>query len=92
MYFNHDTVYQLEQHSSSKKSTYAYYFTENYKSDSPKLVWSLPDWLKTGADHGDEVPFVFGTTYFKSGKVRKDELWESKFNQLPSYQIYINFH
>ena len=78
--FNYDTLYQLEQHSSSENtSTYGYYFTENYQPDPPNPLWTLPDWLKTGADHGDEVYFVFGATFFKTGKVKRDAFWERMY-------------
>ena len=76
--FNFDTLNQLEQHSASEQtSTYGYYYTENYVSDIPNPLWTVPDWLKVKADHGDELPFVFGATYFKTGKAKKDALWES---------------
>ena len=48
-------------------------------SDIPNPLWTVPDWLKVKADHGDELPFVFGATYFKTGKAKKDALWESKW-------------
>jgi len=78
--FNFDTLHQLEQHSSSDKSTYGYLFTENYQPDPPNPLWTVPDWLKTQADHGDELAFVFGATLFKSGRAKKDDLWERIMN------------
>ena len=76
--FNFDTVYQLEQHSAGEKSTYGYYFTENYWPDPPNPAWTAPRWLKTKADHSDELAFVFGGTFIKTGKVKLDKLWHSE--------------
>ncbi|XP_067929874.1 bile salt-activated lipase-like isoform X2 [Watersipora subatra] len=57
-FFNADTANQLEQHSVSDKATYGYYFTELHNVENP--LWQLQDWLKRGADHGDELPLLFG--------------------------------
>lgn len=63
MSFNVDCTRKLRAHTSSSKSTYAYYFTELY--DAPEAVkgWELPDGLKVSADHADEIPFVFGVPF-----------------------------
>jgi len=63
MSFNIDCTRELRAHSSSSKSTYAYYFTELY--DAPEAVkgWAVPNGLKVSADHADEIPFVFGVPY-----------------------------
>ena len=63
---------QLSVHSKSSKSTYAYYFTENFKAPS-FIPIQTPEWLETSGDHGDEIPFVFGSAY---GNERN--LWNGK--------------
>ena len=57
---------QLLEHSKSKqKSTYAYYFTEEF-TPSVELIPS-PAWApKRRADHGDDLTFVFGGVYMKN--------------------------
>ena len=72
MLFNADSVRQLSIHSSNPSSTYAYYFTENVR-DPAFIPRQVPDWLETSADHGDEIPFVFGSVY---GNERN--LWNGK--------------
>lgn len=78
---NADTVRQLNSHSSSLTSTYAYHFTQLYNFSNgeiaPFLSFSLPPWAKVGAFHSDELPFVFGSVYSKEYKV-----WSGKFNKL----------
>jgi len=69
-------VRQLEQHSAGEKPTYAYYFTEKHKTNPLASLWTLPDWLKVSADHGDEVAFVFGGSLIKEA-AKTDPLWES---------------
>ena len=62
MSFNADSVRQLSAHSDGSKATYAYYFTENFMPAAP--IWPLtPSWIKTTANHGDDLPFVFGSIY-----------------------------
>jgi len=80
------SVRQLEQHSASEKPTYAYYFTEKHKTTPPASLWTIPDWLKVSADHGDEVAFVFGGSLIKEA-AKTDPLWESEsliFNPTPA--------
>jgi len=71
-------VRQLEQHSFDEKSTYAYYFTEKHKTTPPASLWTLPDWLKVSADHGDEVAFVFGGSYIKEA-AKINPFWDSEY-------------
>ena len=89
--FNFDTVYQLEQHSASDKSTYGYYFTENYWPDPSNPAWTAPRWLKTKADHSDELAFVFGGTFIKTGKVKLDKLWHSECFSMSFTHLFIIF-
>jgi len=70
-------VNQLQQHAAGETATYAYYFTEEFKPDPPNPLWSMPDWLKTSADHGDEIPFMFGCTLIKKD-MEKNDIWKSK--------------
>ncbi|KAF6017038.1 CES2 [Bugula neritina] len=74
-------VRQLEQHSAGEKPTYAYYFTEKHKTNPLASLWTLPDWLKVSADHGDEVAFVFGGSLIKEA-AKTDPLWRVVFNTL----------
>jgi len=58
-------VNQLIEHGKSmKRSTYAYYLTEEF---TPPIEYSpQPAWApKRRADHGDDLPFVFGGVYLK---------------------------
>jgi len=66
---NADTFRQLIEHSTGTKATYAYYFTEV----SPSLISStpLPSWLGNKSNHGDELPFVFGSPYNKENFLDK---------------------
>ncbi|KAF6023162.1 ces3 [Bugula neritina] len=73
-------VRQLEQHSAGEKPTYAYYFTEKHKTNPLASLWTLPDWLKVSADHGDEVAFVFGGSLIKEA-AKTDPLWENILNR-----------
>lgn len=41
--------------------TYAYEFPN--KRLAPPRWYDGPDWLRTGADHSDEIVYVFGLTY-----------------------------
>jgi len=70
-------VNQLQQHAAGETATYAYYFTEEYKPDPPNPLWSMPDWLKTSADHADELPFMFGGPLIKKD-MEKNDIWKSK--------------
>ena len=72
MSFNADSVRQLSLRSDDSKPTYAYYFTENFKTPA-FIPMQVPDWADTSADHGDEIPFVFGSVY---GNERN--LWNGK--------------
>ena len=60
---------QLKVHGdASQKSTYAYYFTEQFKLDPP--VFPVPNWIvNNSADHGDDLPFVFGGVYLKGSNI-----------------------
>lgn len=75
LYFNADVVRQLHQHSSSTKSTYAYYFTERYDftTDNPFLF--LPNWLKRSAAHYDDIPFLFGAAFLEE---ESSPIWKGK--------------
>jgi len=46
------------------------------KPDPPNLAWSMPDWLKTSADHMDEIPFVFGGPLIRRD-MEKNNTWQS---------------
>lgn len=49
-------VNQLQQHiRGNDRATYAYYFDVMDASTS-----FLPEWARASADHGGEVPFLFG--------------------------------
>ena len=75
-HFNVDIVNNIEQQStSSDSSTYAYYFTEPYKPAEP--LWPAPNWLKYSANHGDDLPFVFGSPYINEDGASSD-LWSSE--------------
>jgi len=67
--FNADTFRQLIEHSTGTKSTYAYYFTE-IDSNSLSFV-PLPSWLGNKSNHGDEIPFVFGSPYNEENSLEK---------------------
>ena len=49
----------LRAHTTSSKTTYAYYFTELYDVPDGLQSWTIPDAVKVGADHADELAFVF---------------------------------
>ena len=68
-------VTQLEQHSHSEKPTYAYYYTQ--PSKNPSTLWSVPDWLRTTADHGDEITFVFGYPLYIP-EMKRNKIWDGK--------------
>ena len=53
-------IRQLRYHSKTPNATYAYYFTNLYNAPKGDAWWYLPPWVKTSADHGDEIPFVWG--------------------------------
>ena len=67
--FDADLLAQLKVHGdASQKSTYAYYFTEQFKLDPP--VFPVPNWIvNNSADHGDDLPFVFGGVYLKGSNI-----------------------
>ena len=53
------TIQHLQLHADlSDKPTYAYEFT--LKNKAEPLWYNGPDWLVNGADHFDEVQYVFG--------------------------------
>ena len=56
--FNADAIRQLQVHSVTDNSTYAYQFSNLFHSDNGFL--NYPSWAKTSADHGEELPFVWG--------------------------------
>mgnify|MGYP001797590899 FL=1 len=56
--FNADAIRQLQVHSVTDNSTYAYQFSNLFHSDDGFL--NYPSWAKTSADHGEELPFVWG--------------------------------
>ena len=86
--FNMDTTKQLEQHSTSDKATFAYYFTELFKPSKPSPLWNIPDWLKKKADHADELPFVFGLgSILTELEQTKSSLWEGKLSCLLIFEI-----
>jgi len=60
---NADIQRQIEKSSEGNHSTYAYYYTQLLP---PSLFGSLtPDWLRQSADHGEELPLVFGLPALK---------------------------
>ena len=57
---NSDAIRQLKAHSRLKNTTtYAYYFS-NLRHSSESGLFDYPKWAKLSADHGDELPFVWG--------------------------------
>jgi len=40
-------------------------------------MWPKPDWLKTSADHADELPFLFGGPLIRED-LEKNGMWKSK--------------
>ena len=72
-FFDADVANELTQHSPSEKPTYGYYFTEPIEFRN--ALWQNPGWSKTIADHGDELPFVFGGAFYKD---MKDDNWKGK--------------
>lgn len=57
------------------KSTYGYFFNENLITlSSLNPMWTMPDWLKRSADHGDELFFLFGAAWLRTG-LEKGQIW-----------------
>ena len=82
---NSDSVRQLQAHSNTSRSTYAYYFTENYKLPTP--LWpAMPSWIKKSAAHLDELPFVFGTVYNID-----EDIWTGKQCFYVKIVLYLTF-
>jgi len=73
--FDERGLEKLQQHSLGNTSTYAYYFTQKYTPDPPNPMGTPPDWLKSSADHGDELPFVFGGPLIRES-VAKNDIWK----------------
>lgn len=73
-FINVDVVNNLEQHSDSSRTTYAYYFTELLDVSPRHRIWPTPDWAKSMADHAEEQPFVFGFPFLDSDT----PLWRGK--------------
>lgn len=70
MMFSAESLRQLLAHSqTSKRATYAYYFTQQFDGAViPQLV--QPAWLANHtADHADEIIFVLGGYYIKDSSV-----------------------
>lgn len=63
MLYDAAAVRNLEEHSTSNKSTYAYYFTERYYPNTDVEFFNIPEWLKRSADHTQELPFLFGSAF-----------------------------
>ena len=57
--FNADSIRQLQAHSLTDNVTYAYQFSNLFHAPGAGFL-DYPSWAKTSADHGDEVPFVWG--------------------------------
>jgi len=73
--FDERGLEKLQQHSLGKTSTYAYYFTQKYTPDPPNPMGTPPDWLKSSADHGDELPFMFGGPLIRES-VANNDIWK----------------
>ncbi|XP_067930640.1 acylcarnitine hydrolase-like [Watersipora subatra] len=72
-FYGIDITFNLEEHSESSKSTYAYYFTKIVERKGTNTMWPHPSWnAQVAADHADEVLFVFGTPFLKDDK---SEFW-----------------
>lgn len=67
--FDADSLNQLKVHSeATQKTTYAYYFTEQFKPDPAFFLY--PSWiLNNSAEHADDLPFVFGGYYIMESSV-----------------------
>ena len=73
--FDGDVINNLKQHSTSEATvTYAYYFTEVF--DPALVLVPIPDYLRSSANHGDDLPFVFGAPFMSDDG--ESELWKGK--------------
>ena len=72
--FDADSLAQLKvQSESTQKSTYAYYFTEQFKPDPP--FYPFPEWIvNNSAEHADDLPFVFGGFYIIDDEIYKGNI------------------
>lgn len=61
-FFNEDHIRLASSHSAGDKVTYTYQFVPYIIPPKDLRLWYVPDKLKTSADHGDELPYVFGTS------------------------------
>ena len=52
--------------------TYAYYFTEVF--DPTVALLPVPEFIKSSANHGDDLPFVFGAPFMSDDG--EPELWK----------------
>lgn len=69
------TIRQLTSRANiTGKSTYGYYFNEPFKPNPPNSLWSMQEWLKTSADHGDDLPFLFGAAWLRTG-LETGQIW-----------------
>ncbi|XP_064601188.1 pyrethroid hydrolase Ces2e-like [Liolophura sinensis] len=65
-YFTAPSIFFADHHAKSNSNTYMYRFTLNPSLRS--LVYDPPEYPgKVGADHGDELPFVFGYPLLEEG-------------------------
>lgn len=65
-YFTAPSIFFADHHAKSNSNTYMYRFTLNPSLRS--LVYDPPEYpSKVGADHGDELPFVFGYPLLEDG-------------------------
>jgi len=70
--FDADIINNLQQHSSSEDTvTYAYYFTELFVPG--KDIMPVPEFLVSSANHGYDLPFVFGAPFMSDEG--EPELW-----------------
>lgn len=73
--FDADIINNLQQHSSSEDTvTYAYYFTELFVPG--KDILPVPEFLVSSANHGYDLPFVFGAPFMSDEG--EPELWRGE--------------
>lgn len=53
----------------SSKKTFGYLFNELFHIPVANRLWPSVDWIKTSADHFDEVPYVFGAPFLTADQL-----------------------
>ena len=77
-HFHADIINNLQQHSSSKNTnTYAYYYSEVF--DAAVTLIPIPDYIRSSANHGDDVPLTFGAPFMND--VGEPDLWKGERQQ-----------